>query len=288
MSKYSLPMKDRKHLNIGCGETFSSLQEWTNIDCLTSSPNLICWDITRCLPFSNNLFDYCYSSHLLEHLTQNQAKNLLIECLRVLKSDGIIRLVVPDLEVIARNYLSTLEQSLSGNDSAQADYDWMMLELFDQMVRNHRGGEMGIYLSNPNMKNKDFVFSRIGHEAELYCHKQMTREQTNILTKLKSQKLSDIVKRGRIAISKFFVYLIAGQESADALEIGLFRNSGEIHQWMYDRFSLTRLLKECGFVSIKICQANESRIPDFNSYSLDIIDGKVRKPDSLFIEALKP
>ena len=197
---------------------------------------------------------------------------------------------MPDLEAIARNYLSTLERSLSGNVEAQADYEWIMLELFDQTVRDFSGGEMGKYLSRPDLPNREFVLSRIGYEAEKFWQKDKENlsKKPSLIGKLRSKKLGWFVQKLRIAIAKFLVLIIAGKESATAFDIGLFRSSGEVHQWMYDRFSLTKLLEECGFVNIKICQAHESSIPDFNSYGLDIIDDKVRKPDSLFIEACKP
>jgi hypothetical protein len=73
-----------------------------------------------------------------------------------------------------------------------------------------------------------------------------------------------------------------------AFEEGVFRNSGEIHRWMYDRYSLRRLLEQAGFIDVRICRADESRIPDFNSYNLDVVEGKVRKPVSLFMEGIKP
>ena len=277
-----------KYLNIGCGEFFDS--SWTNIDITSNSLMVISHNILNGLPFQKYSFDVCYSSHVLEHLTKHQAKALLMECMRVLQREGIIRLVVPDLEAIARNYLSTLERSLSGNVEAQADYDWMMLELFDQMVRDFSGGEMGKYLSNPDLLNREFIISRIGYEAEYFWQKQKEdlSNQPNLIEKLGSKNLGWLVKKLRIEVAKFFIFIIAGKESAKAFDIGLFRNSGEVHQWMYDRFSLARLLEECGFTNIQICQAHESSIPDFNSYGLDIIDGKVRKPDSLFIEASKP
>jgi len=274
------------YLNIGCGDSFDS--SWVNVDITSSSKIVVSHNILKGLPFQPCTFDVCYSSHVLEHLTQEQAKALLIECMKVLKPEGIIRLVVPDLEAIALNYLSTLERS--GDTDAQADYDWMMLELFDQTVREFSGGEMGKYLSRPDLSNREFILSRIGHEAEQFWQKQRenSRDQLTLIYKLKSKNMGWLVNKLRIAIAKFFVLIIAGKESAKAFDIGLFRNSGEVHQWMYDRFSLARLLEECGFVDIKICQAHESSIPDFNCYSLDIIDGKVRKPDSLFIEACKP
>ena len=275
-------------INIGCGNVYHP--SWINLDLVSSSPNVISWDFRSGIPYDSHTFTVCYSSHLIEHLTKYQAKSLLIECMRVLEIDGIIRLVVPDLEAIARNYLLTLERSLSGNVKAQADYDWMMLELFDQTVRDFSGGEMGKYLSRTDLLNHEFILSRIGYEAECFWQKQRESLSSppNLIEKLRSKNLGWLVQKSRIAIAKFFVLIIAGKESARAFDIGLFRNSGEVHQWMYDRFSLARLLEECGFVNIKICQAHESRIPDFNSYGLDIIDGNVRKPDSLFIEACKP
>jgi len=70
--------------------------------------------------------------------------------------------------------------------------------------------------------------------------------------------------------------------------MSLFRMSGEVHQWMYDRYSLKKILGETGFVDIQQCCADQSEIPDFNSYLLDIEpNGNVRKPDSFFMEARK-
>lgn len=62
---------------------------------------------------------------------------------------------------------------------------------------------------------------------------------------------------------------------------------GEVHKWMYDRYSITTLLSEIGFKDIKICDAFESEIHNRNVYQLDVIDKEIRKPDSLFVEAKK-
>jgi predicted SAM-dependent methyltransferase len=275
------------YLNIGCGSVFDPV--WNNIDSNHDSVLVKSYDIRRGLPFDDHCLDVCYSSHVIEHLTQDEARKLLKDCWRVLKSEGIIRLVVPDLEAIARNYLLALEQVVVGELNEEANYDWMMLELYDQTVRNYSGGEMGKYLSNPNITNRDFTLSRMGYEAENHWQKEKNGLNTsNLLTKLKSKSLSWLIKKSRIEIAKLFVFLIAGKEGSKAFEEGVFRASGEVHQWMYDRFSLQRMLDQCGFVDIRICRADQSSIPDFSSYGLDIIEGKVRKPDSLFIEAFKP
>lgn len=72
-------------------------------------------------------------------------------------------------------------------------------------------------------------------------------------------------------------------------EVGQFRLAGEVHQWMYDQYSLGKLLDICGFQNIRACSANESGIEDFYKYHLDAdIDGSIYKPDSFFIEAVAP
>lgn len=63
-------------------------------------------DVTKGLPHDSNTVDYIYTSHFLEHLTKSQAEKLLIECKRVLKTDGIIRISVPDLKIIAKRYVN--------------------------------------------------------------------------------------------------------------------------------------------------------------------------------------
>jgi hypothetical protein len=56
---------------------------------------------------------------------------------------------------------------------------------------------------------------------------------------------------------------------------------------MYDRYSLSLLLKTCGFKNVEIKTAYDSSIPEFAKYCLDVVNGEIRKPDSLYIEALK-
>ena len=86
----------------------------------------------------------------------------------------------------------------------------------------------------------------------------------------------------------FLVCLLSGKSGHRAFKEGVFRNSGEVHRWLYDRFSLSRLLQQAGLIDIRSCTADESSIPDFATYNLDVLHGKIRKPDSLFMEAIKP
>jgi hypothetical protein len=63
----------------------------------------------------------------------------------------------------------------------------------------------------------------------------------------------------------------------------------ERHRWLYDRLSLGTALQRAGCTNVCCQTATESAIPDFQSYALDTdLQGRVRKPDSLFIEGKKP
>jgi hypothetical protein len=56
---------------------------------------------------------------------------------------------------------------------------------------------------------------------------------------------------------------------------------------MSDRFSLSELLKGCGFRNPIVRTAFDSAIPDWSEFRLDGENGIVRKPDSLFMEAVR-
>jgi SAM-dependent methyltransferase len=55
-------------------------------------------DLINGIPFVSESLEIIYCSHVLEHLTKNDGAQLLRECYRVLKKDGLLRLVVPDLD----------------------------------------------------------------------------------------------------------------------------------------------------------------------------------------------
>ena len=60
------------------------------------SPIDLCTSNLR-LPFEDNSVELIYCSHTLEHLEEDKAIHFLTECHRILKHNGVFRLVVPDI-----------------------------------------------------------------------------------------------------------------------------------------------------------------------------------------------
>lgn len=241
--------------NLGCGSRYHS--DWVNIDFHGDGSNVLPWDLQQGLPLPDQSCDVIYSSHALEHFTRDGARRFLTECRRVLKSRGTLRLVAPDLEGIARAYLDCLDAARNATPGAADRYKWITIELLDHLVRHQSGGEMLKYWAQESVPAEDFVVARVGteyHRARTYWKGRRVPEHT-----------------------------------LDANAVGRFRLGGEVHQWMYDSYSLGSLLSECGYVDVTPCTAKNSYIPSFASYGLDVeSDGSTYKPDSFFIEAKAP
>lgn len=369
-------------LNVGCGSTFH--EDWVNVDLYSMSEHVIEMDIRKGLAFEDNSFDVVYSSHVLEHMSKDKAEELVEEMVRVLKPGGILRLVVPDLEAIISNYTKFKGQLENAHDSlTEANYDWTLIELYDQILRTKPGGMMLPFMLNPDLPNQDFIIERFGWEAErilspisnvikqinnlketkedlvifgagsfglkvgaifrnnsINCSGFIDNDESKWGQKLNGKRIYSLdeinaesliivcsswweevslqlTSRGLIEGKDFLVFdktINLNQNEANRShslkeeklqkvyqyindELGedyeaifkeaVFRNSGEIHKWMYDSFSLSRLMKKLGVSVSNACKANESNIPKFLEYNLDMLDGKVRKPDSLFMEGYK-
>lgn len=67
--------------------------------------NLRLINLRKDFPFESNSVDFIFTAHFIEHLQKYEAVHLFKECHRTLKKGGIIRILVPDLDIVAKQYL---------------------------------------------------------------------------------------------------------------------------------------------------------------------------------------
>ncbi len=131
-------MKKKKYVQYGCG--LSAPKEWTNFDVsptlkIQKTPfigallkrklkvsfpsNVLYGDIIKGLPIEADSCDGLYCSHTLEHLSLNDFRKALTNSYSLLKKGGIFRCIVPDIEYLARHYITELD---SGNKIASLSF----------------------------------------------------------------------------------------------------------------------------------------------------------------------
>jgi predicted SAM-dependent methyltransferase len=244
-------------INLACGSSFH--KDWVNADLAPVSDEVLRIDLNEPLPWPDSAFEFVYHSHFIEHLGYAQAKKFVKECYRILSPGGITRVATPNLEEIVNNYVTELTGALQGDPEAAARYRWTLIELFDQFSRETSGGLMAEYWMQNPMPAEEFVLQRMGHGARRFVQRfRNDAAFAEQVTKNRDLQLNPVTP-------------------------------GEIHRWLYDRFSLSELLKNAGFTRVAVRSAKESGLLGFSDYFLDSgEDGSVRKPDSLFMEGVKP
>lgn len=279
-------MNKMNYLNVGCGNKIH--EAWFNLDMATENPHVSSCNLLKGIPFPDDHFEVLYHSQVLEHFPKDKAPFFIKECWRVLKPGGIMRVVVPDLENIVNEYIKCLNENIRNPSSqSEANYDWILLEMYDQAVRNDSGGQMAEFLSQPDLINENYIIDRSGYTGRSMRDILINKNGGQSLSYL--SKVVEKVKR--IGIRRFFKQVfdrLSALFSSEERRIGAFRLGGEIHMWMYDRFSLSRLLRGAGFEDIEIKTPYESSIPEWDKYELDVKDGVAFDPASLFVEARKP
>lgn len=265
----------RKKLNIACGARYHS--DWVNIDFHPRGNEVNKANILKGLPFDDSSFEAAYSSHFFEHISTTEARFVLKEIHRILMPGGIVRIVVPDLENVCMEYLRVLD--LEDSEEKRTKYKWIVTELLDQMTRNERRGEMGKLFDQAIARDdkvlKDYILHRTGDNLNDQGEK---RKRKITFDKIKNEIFYRYIG---------FIKLLLPKSTRNLLFVNT--EIGEKHRWMYDKYSLTQMLKEAGFSNVKTEAYNTSRITDFLKYNLDNNkDGTSYKGvHSIYIEAVK-
>ena len=92
-------------LQLGCGGNI--LPGWLNTDAHVEGwahPHSVHLNAAEPFPLPDNVFDYVYSEHMIEHLTFAQGQLMLSECWRVMRPGARIRISCPSLEFLLKLY----------------------------------------------------------------------------------------------------------------------------------------------------------------------------------------
>jgi predicted SAM-dependent methyltransferase len=283
--------KDPILVNIGCG--WITHQSWLNVDMNPTDPTVKPLRPNGGIPLGSNLATACYSSHVLEHIPRRAAAGFILEQKRVLRSGGIIRVVLPDLQFLCREYLAELEACAASGRPPSFRYQHTVAELLDQLVRTHHECRLMDLWKETPPADRDWVATRVGYVAEQVLPRSTTQMASAppSLGKSRSSPMRLAAKafaRLQEMAAAGAVWAIGGSRLRDAYQSGLYRSRGEIHQWMYDELALQQLLADCGFIGVVRRRLGDSDIPGWSGFDLEIRDGRELKPHSLVMEARKP
>ncbi|MHA1252133.1 MAG: class I SAM-dependent methyltransferase [Candidatus Helarchaeota archaeon] len=103
---------EKRFYNIGAGNFYHPY--WTNIDkkndwfAKDQTHEFINFDLLslRPLPIESNSAEVIYTRHVIEHITDEASLNLFKEAYRVLKNNGFIRILAPDINLYLKAYKS--------------------------------------------------------------------------------------------------------------------------------------------------------------------------------------
>ena len=237
---YSLFSKEdvdsKNFFNIGAG-TFKHLA-WTNVDYYSDwyKDNIIgiSYDLfkQKPLPIEDCSANVVYSSHTIEHISDEAAQNMFNEAYRVLKVGGIIRITTPDIDLCYR--------SVTNNDR----YFWK------EMIKSY---SMSKEMSNSNISKpmKDVSLKQIF----LFNFASQMSELTN---EENPRKIDD-AEIDRIFTEMPFQEALNHIKDMCSLELQKKYTVNHINWWNGDK--LVRMLRVAGFNDVYLSGHGQSALP---------------------------
>lgn len=142
--------KNIMKLHLGCGKRY--IPGFVHIDLVDYSHiDYIC-NVADLSIFEDNSIELIYACHILEHFKKYDIENVLKEWYRVLISNGVLRLAVPDFEAIVEYYKKTkdlkiLYSHIYGGQKNDLDYHYCAFDfkLLSEMLTNIGFRKIQIY-----------------------------------------------------------------------------------------------------------------------------------------------
>ncbi len=146
-------------------------------------------DLSRGIPFSDCSVDVVFSSHVLEHIDRENVPTFLGEVFRVLKPAGIHRICVPDLEVLVRDYIQSLDESVV-NRCHSREHDCHISNIYEQSVRREAYGT-----SRQNRLQRTFENLFLGDARKRGQTHQWMYDRVNLTALLLDNGFEDVATR---------------------------------------------------------------------------------------------
>ena len=213
---------DEINLNIGSGD--SKLPGFINLDMpstwysqVQARNKFIPFNAFKDnLPFNDNSVSNIYISHVMEHLPEDIVKRLILDSLRCLRPEGVLRLSFPDAEFLytvtkrAPQFWGRKETNFFGSavqtvDSQHDEFDYLSQELASWSRFQSDPLRINAFDAHLQMKSSDFEETmNIAH-----CESQYSSEQPGrhiswwTYSKLENLRLEDFFPGSQIVQSKY-------------------------------------------------------------------------------------
>jgi hypothetical protein len=159
------------------------------------------------------------------------------------------------------------------------------------MVRGQNGGEMLAFLREASAEERKHAIDQMGPEAEgaLAARGERPRGPQEWLAKVRRpRRVARALARLRYVAARRTVAALLGSRGREAFDLGWFDTAGERHLWMYDVHNLSEMLRRCGFARVEQQSPETSLWESWSKENLDLEDdGRVSKPNSLYMEGVK-
>jgi len=115
-------IKQKNFLNFGAGYRFKHFA-FKNVDNFKGKID-IKWSPCNFQPINirDNSIKLIYTSHMIEHLTFSEAKFMLTEFYRILKPDGGLRIVTPNIDIFHNAYINNEDLMFDKRFSIEQSY----------------------------------------------------------------------------------------------------------------------------------------------------------------------
>jgi SAM-dependent methyltransferase len=107
----------------------------------SQSERVLAHDLRKGIPAENDSIDVVYHSHVLEHIDREAVPSFLKEIHRVLKVNGVLRIVVPDMEFLCRRYIENISRIDADPDCRELNkHGTFIAKIIEQSVRREASG----------------------------------------------------------------------------------------------------------------------------------------------------